>query len=490
MFGVVILVIGAFIVVNRFFWSNTYIRENRKALLQTYEALREMVADPDTTEEDLQEKVKSARLQNITFALEGAREWDFPTFTQRTVAPYEQEFLKERLMADFLIPDANSKGVKVLQKTDNYTLQRVELASGDSYLEMFGYMRDPGNAEKKFILSLPLHNIMLASQFSGRMTVWLSIALLVMLFILVSILSERITEPILKLSDISKSMSRLDFSKRYTGNKHDEIGMLGNNMNEMASQLQGAFLQLQMANEKLQRDIREKEEVDAMRKDFISNVSHELKTPIALIQGYAEGLRDIAGEDPESMAYYCDVICDEADKMNRMVKKLTTLNQLEFGEEVMTMEPFDIMDMVRSLVRNSKKMQEDHRAEVSVEGPESCMVLGDAFRIEEVVNNYYSNAMNHLDGERKISFRLDDLGPNIRISVRNTGENIPEEELPKIWIKFHKVDKARTRAYGGSGIGLAIVKAVMDAHGHEYGVYNVEDGVVFWFELSKAPEEE
>lgn len=485
-FGVVILVIGTFFIMNRFFWSSTYVRENRKALLTTYHELKEMVADPDTTLEMLQDKVKSARLQNITFALEGERDWDFPTFTQRTVAPYEQEFLKERLMADFLAP--NSEGVKVLQQTEDYTLQRVELGSGDSYLEIYGYMRDSSGTEKKFILSLPLHNIMLASRFSNRMTVWLSIVLVVMLFILVSVLSERITEPITQLSDISKSMSRLDFSKRYTGDKHDEIGLLGNNMNEMSSQLERAFLQLSMANEKLQQDIKEKEEVDAMRKDFISNVSHELKTPIALIQGYAEGLKEIAGDDPESTAYYCDVIADEADKMNRMVKKLTTLNQLEFGEDGLMIESFDIMDMIRSLVRGSKKMQEEHHAEVSVEGPESCMVEGDAFKIEEVVNNYYSNAMNHLEDPYRIDIRLDDLGPNVRISVKNTGEHIPEDELSKIWIKFHKVDKARTRAYGGSGIGLAIVKAIMDAHGKEYGVYNVPDGVVFWFELPKAPE--
>ncbi len=486
-FGVVILIIGIFFVANRFFWGNTYIRENRNALLKTYEELAAMVADSGTTEEMLQDKVKSARLQNITFALEGNREWDFPTFTQRTVAPYEQEFLRERLMADFLIP--NSEGVKILQETEDYTLQRVELASGDSYLEIYGYMPDASGNEKKFILSLPLHNIMLASKFSNRTFVWLSLILVIATALIVNFLTERITEPIYQLTEISKSMSHLDFSQRYTGDKHDEIGVLGNNMNEMSSQLERAFLQLQMANEKLQQDIKEKEEVDAMRKDFISNVSHELKTPIALIQGYAEGLKEIASDDPESAAYYCDVISDEADKMNRMVRKLTTLNQLEFGEDGLTIEPFDVMDMIRSLVRGSKKMQEEHHAKVTVDGPESMMVLGDAFKIEEVVNNYYSNAMNHLEDPYEIVFRLDDLGPNIRISVKNTGENIPEEELSKIWIKFHKVDKARTRAYGGSGIGLAIVKAIMDAHGHEFGVYNEPDGVVFWFELQKAPEE-
>ncbi|MBR6406283.1 MAG: HAMP domain-containing protein [Lachnospiraceae bacterium] len=485
--SVVVLIIAAFFVTNRIFWNSIYIRENRKALVETYSELSRMVQSSATTEEELSDAVQKARLRNINFALQGQSEWIF--MMQRTIAPVEQDFLMERLQADFLNHNPDEVTVRILQEAENYTLQRVVLGSGDEYLEIFGYMEDPQGNMKKFILSLPLHNIMLASRFSSRTFIWLSLILLIGAGFMVNILTERITEPVVQLTEISKSMSRLDFSKRYTGDQHDEIGVLGNNMNEMSSQLERAFLQLQMANEKLQKDIREKEEVDEMRKDFISNVSHELKTPIALIQGYAEGLRDIAGDDPESTAYYCDVICDEADKMNRMVKKLTTLNQLEFGGEIMTMEPFDIMDMIRSLVRGSKKMQEDHHAEVSVEGPESCMVLGDAFRIEEVVNNYYSNAMNHLEEPYRIDFRLDDLGPNVRISVKNTGENIPEEELPKIWIKFHKVDKARTRAYGGSGIGLAIVKAIMDSHGHEYGVYNVEDGVVFWFELKKAEEQ-
>ena len=487
-FGVVILIVGIFFLMNRVFWGNIYIRENRNALLSTYAELKTMIADENTTEEDLQNKVKAARQQNISFVLEGSSDWGFRADTQHTVAPYEQDFLLERLQADFL--NHNLDGVRILQETSEYTLQRVMLDSGEEYLEVYGYMRDAKQAEKKFIMSLPLHNIMLASHFSNRMFIWLSLILVVAVGIIVNFLTERITGPIYQLTEISKSMSRLDFSRRYEGDSHDEIGVLGNNMNEMGSQLQRAFLQLQMANKKLRQDIKEKEEVDAMRKDFISNVSHELKTPIALIQGYAEGLKEIVGEDPDAMAYYCDVISDEADKMNRMVRKLTTLNQLEFGEDGLVIEPFDLMDMVRSLVRGSAKMQEEHHAKVSVEGPESCTVLGDAFKIEEVVNNYYSNAMNHLAEPYEIEFRLDDLGPNVRLSVKNTGEQIPEDELSKIWIKFHKVDKARTRAYGGSGIGLAIVKAIMDAHQQEFGVYNVEDGVVFWFELEKAPEEE
>jgi signal transduction histidine kinase len=220
-----------------------------------------------------------------------------------------------------------------------------------------------------------------------------------------------------------------------------------------------------------------------MRKEFLNNVSHELKTPIALISGYAEGLKDNIAEDKESRDFYCDVIIDESSKMNNMVRKLLTLNQLEFGNDQVTMERFDITQLVKGVISGMKLLIEDKGAEVTINTDEPVYVWGDEFKIEEVVTNYMSNALNHLDYDKKIDVRIIRENGLVRVSVFNTGNPIPEGDIDKIWDKFYKVDKARTREYGGSGIGLSIVKAIMESHNQQCGVKNYEDGVQFWFTL-------
>ena len=488
--AVVLLIIGTYYFMNNVFWNKYYMQKNRRLMKEAYTEFSALLSDPEMTEEMLLSAAAERHSsENISFALQGNSDWDFMVVTRQMVSSYEREFLLERLQDDML--SSVSEGVTVLEEGENYTLQYVEVPdTGARFLECYGYMADAEGTEKKFILSMPLEMLYEASGFSNVFFLYLSLLLLVVGGGVVFFAVYRVTRPILQLSELSRRMSRLDFSARYEGNVSDEIGELGNNMNEMASQLERTILQLQMANTELKKDLEEKEHADEMRKDFISNVSHELKTPIALIQGYAEGLKEFGTEDPESMNYYCDVITDEADRMNRLVKKLTTLNQIEFGGDELQMAPFDITEVIRNIVNGSGKLVREHDAKVEIFCPEECMVLGDEFKIEEVINNYYSNAFNHLKAPGNITFTLTDLGLKARISVKNSGDPIPEEELSRIWIKFYKVDKARTRAYGGSGIGLSIVKAIMKAHHEECGVYNEEDGVVFWFELQKILPEE
>ena len=221
-----------------------------------------------------------------------------------------------------------------------------------------------------------------------------------------------------------------------------------------------------------------------MRKEFLSNVSHELKTPLALIQGYAEGLQECINDDEESRDFYCEVIMDEADKMNQMVKKLLTLNQLEFGNDTLTMERFDLTELVKGVVTSSGILLK--QKEITVTYPEeSVYVWADEFKVEEVMTNYLSNAINHADFEKHIEVTYEKKEGSVRVCVFNTGNPIPEEDLPNIWDKFYKVDKARTREYGGSGIGLSIVKAIMESHHRECGAKNRENGVEFWFELDR-----
>ena len=254
-------------------------------------------------------------------------------------------------------------------------------------------------------------------------------------------------------------------------------------MNQMSKTLETVIGELKTANNELQKDIEKKEELDVMRREFLSNVSHELKTPIALIQGYAEGLKECVNDDEESRDFYCDVIMDEANRMNNMVKKLLTLNQLEFGTEAVTLERFNLTALIRGVIQSSDILIKQKGATVIFQDTPEIYVWADELKIEDVVRNYLSNAWNHAAGEKIIEVKVQKVNGKARVSVFNTGIPIPEESLDQIWVKFYKVDKARTREYGGSGIGLSIVKVIMESFNQPYGVKNYDNGVEFWFEL-------
>jgi signal transduction histidine kinase len=264
------------------------------------------------------------------------------------------------------------------------------------------------------------------------------------------------------------------------------VGLFGVLIAFVVSELvAGPIADLEQTNAALQHDLALREQSEKMRKEFLSNVSHELKTPIALIQGYAEGLNEGISDDPESRAYYCEVILDEAHKMNQMVQQLLTLNQLEFGEQEFTMEHIELISMIRSVNAVSKILLENEGITLNYVGPKELYVWADPFWVEQVYSNYLNNAIHHCEGEKRIEVVVIEDETSAKIRVFNTGKPIPEESLGRIWEKFYKVDKARTREYGGSGIGLSVVKAIMDGFGKPYGVKNHENGVSFWFELDK-----
>ncbi len=327
-----------------------------------------------------------------------------------------------------------------------------------------------------------------AAELSSRFLAMVGICVTMVGSILVGFIGGIFTRPIRRMSEIALRMSKLDFDAKYPVRSDDEIGVLGDSLNKMSSKLEETIRELKEANNELQKDIERKTEIDAMRTEFLSNVSHELKTPIALIQGYAEGLLDNINEDSESRKFYCEVIVDEADKMSKMVKKLLTLNQLEFGKDMVELNRFDIVEVLRSVLHATDILREQAGVTLYFREAEPVYVWADEYLVEEVITNYLSNAMNHVAKSKEIAVSLQKKGASVRISVYNTGEPIPEEELEKIWVKFYKVDKARTREYGGSGIGLSIVKAIMEGHHQKYGVMNHPGGVEFWFELEMVGE--
>ncbi len=375
--------------------------------------------------------------------------------------------------------------LKVVDQGEDYVIQRIR-QEGEEYLEMYGRLM----SGISFIMRTPVESIRESANVANRFFAYVGAAGTMAGGIIIWCVSKKITDPIRKLNEISEQMVHLHFEAKYAGKGQNEIDLLGENINKLSASLERSISELKTANNELQKDIEKREQIDEMRKEFLANVSHELKTPIALIQGYAEGLAESVNDDPEGRAFYCEVITDEASKMNAMVQKLLTLNQLEFGNDVVALERFDMTQLVHSYIQSAAILASSSGIEVVLKEPGPVYVWADEYKTEEVFANYFSNAVNHCSGEKKIVVSLEKGQEGlVRVSVFNTGDRIPEESLPHLWEKFYKVDKARTREYGGSGVGLSIVKAIQESMNQKYGVENYSNGVLFWFELESARQE-
>ena len=469
--GLILFMIVVFMIVNGSFLEKYYISNKKSEFIKVYTMVQEGVENgtisSETPEKDLGRLTEK---NNISIAVIDS-EYNVVYTNVR-----EKQMMVVQLFG--YLYDKNHQ--EVLEKTDSYDIcKSVDPQNNTEYLTMWGNF-DNGDI---FIMRSPLESIRSAVTIFNRFIGVVGGCVILVSVLLAWYFSKRITEPIKELATLSQKMADLDFDAKYTSGGSNEIGVLGESFNRMSERLEQTISNLKEANYKLQKDIEQKEKRENMRSEFLGNVSHELKTPIALIQGYAEGLKEGVNDDPESREFYCEVIMDEAGKMNRMVKNLLALNQLEFGEDDVQFERFDITSLISGVLQSLDILIEQKEAQVIFRHKNPIYVWADEFKVEQVVRNYVNNALNHVDGEKVIEIKITQENDMAKITVFNTGTPIPEEDLPHIWEKFYKVDKARTREYGGNGIGLSIVKAIMDSFGKGYGAINHTNGVEFWFEL-------
>lgn len=499
---IMMFIIGAFIFANKFYLPKYYQNSKVNLLSKTYERVNSIIngdkningnsADnesdsfPELTDEsDLKLEILEANNSAAIYVFGLSKFfntiiYDFEygdEMSRSSVEEKTREYVYSLFSKNYR-PSENTH--QLLRSTKKYKVYKVyDERIGSNYLEIFGKLDSGMYVFMRSNYQSMAENVIILNRFLSIIgCIILILALIAMIFV-----SARFTKPIRQLTDIAKKMADLDFEARYEVKSTDEIGMLGTSINTLSETLEKTISELKTANNELRRDVEEKNHIDEMRQEFLSNVSHELKTPIALIQGYAEGLADNINDDEESRKFYCDVIVDEASKMNKMVKKLLTLNQIESGNDQVDINRFDLTQVVNSVVSSQTLMAEKKNAVINVQRTGPLYVWADEYMVEEVITNYISNAINHVEAPGKIDVTYEKKGDILRVNVHNTGKQIPDEDLDRIWDKFFKVDKARTRAYGGSGIGLSIVKAIMDSMNRECGVSNTADGVNFWFEL-------
>ena len=297
------------------------------------------------------------------------------------------------------------------------------------------------------------------------------------------IYASSVINPLLIINDKTKSIINMDFGETCPPFKIKEIHELGSNINSLSASLSSALGELQNENRRLEMDIEMKRRMEKTMRSFMANVSHELKTPISIIQGYAEGMKFGIGCD--STEEFCDIIIEESDKMNNLVCRL--MEYLQYGNENYRVNKitFNIASFIRECVDLRSHRIKEADADITVDIDERLYGYGDTELLSNVFNNYLSNALSHLDYEKKIVITSKDMGSCCRISVFNTGRQIPGSDIENIWQSFYRADKSHSRAEGRFGLGLSIVAKLQDLHGQRYGVMNRENGVEFWFDIEK-----
>lgn len=470
---VILVIILSLVLINSIVLENFYIYSKTATIKQVYQKVNDYY-NTENTNVDLKTELKKIAYKNNFDIL-------IKTDTNLIIFTSDREFLS----STYILKDINEIKSKSIE--ENETKINVKVTTDE--VNNISYMFLTGILDNGYVLyiRMPISPIEESVKISNTVLLMIGGITLVVAGIIVSFISRKFTNPILQLNDIANKMAKLDFSKKYRiTDTEDEINELGRSINTMSDKLEATIKELQKNNIELEKDIEEKSKIDEMRKQFISDVSHELKTPIALIQGYAEGLIENVNSDEESRKFYAEVILDETNKMDKLVKQLLELMKLEYGKGEFDNEKFNINELINEVLRKCSVMINEKNIKVYFENKEPIYVYADEFYMDQIITNYLTNAIKHaeeVEKETKIEIKVEKVSNKIRVSVFNTGENIPEEDLQRIWGRFYKLDSSRNRQDGGSGIGLALVKAIMNNYQNEYGVKNKKNGVEFYFDM-------
>ena len=474
---VILLIIIFLILVNNFVLGRFYLYSKRQTLKSVYRTVNDYYNNDKS--ENFEEKLEQIAIQN---------NFDILIRNNENVNIYtsNKDFYSTFGQMNEMTSRFNIGVGELIEQSDNFVIKKIkDSKNGITYILLSSTL-DNGYL---LYIRIPISSIQESVKISNNFLYLMAGFAILIAAVIVSYVSRKFTDPILELNDIAKKMSNLDFSHKYRiKDVDDEINNLGRSINVMSDKLERTINQLRNSNIELEKDIEEKSKIDEMRKSFISDVSHELKTPIALIQGYSEGLLENVNTDEESRKFYAEVILDETNKMDKLVKQLLELMKLEYGKRQFNDKKFNIVEVEKEVVRKSKVMLEEKKVKIEFNLSEEINVFADDFYIEQVISNYITNAIKHvkeIDGKKVISIvnEVNIEKNKVRVKIFNTGENIAEEHINRIWNRFYKVDESRNRTDGGTGIGLSFVKAIMNNYGNRYGVTNKEDVVEFYFDL-------
>lgn len=476
---IIVVIILFLILINNIVLETFYLYSKTQTVKEIYKEINNHYNNPKS-EVNIEEQLKNIAIKNDVDILIKQND-------DITIITTDKEFLGGIGKINVSNVFNNKESSNILYKKEKIIVKKVEdERTSIQYVVLFATLDN----NYKLYIRIPISAIHESVEISNDLLLLIGGVVILISAVIASFVSRKFTKPILELNNIANKMANLDFSQKYRINDtEDEINELGKSINTMSDKLEKTIKQLRGTNIELEKDIEEKSKIDEMRKQFISDVSHELKTPVALIQGYAEGLLENVNTDDESRKFYAEVILDETNKMDILVKQLLELMKLEYGKREFNNQKFNITELINEVIRRCKVMIEEKNINVEFNDTDEVLVFADDFYIEQIITNYLTNAIKHAEEvngkiEIKISTEILEKEKKARIKVFNTGNNISQEDLERIWGRFYKTDTSRNRNNGGTGIGLALVKAIMNNYKNDYGVVNKPNGVEFYFDMN------
>lgn len=451
MFSVVLMIILGLMVTNTIYLEKFYIKNKKEKLVE----LGQILIDPKYVID----------FQNLEMHSNVA------ILIKRTDELYKLE-------KEVVLPKEEIEEIIVSLKNREYIFKEITLLDyrGKVLILFMPYMKD-----RYIEIITPLSFIQEGLEISTRYHLLIIILALIIGSSMSFIFSKKMTDPILELKEITQRISLLDFNIKFEKERKDEIGELGYAINKMGGTLEKNIDEINKVNRKLMEDIENEKRLDKLRKEFIASVSHELKTPIAIIQGYAQGLMENIAETEEDRNFYCEIIVEESLKMDSLVKELLLITQMESGYFKIEKEEVDLYQMIKDI----RDKYSSKSREIKYIGKKNIFAYCDEKYIDRVLENLVINALKYSTGDREVTISVDEIGNKYKIIISNESENLSEDDLENIWTPFYRVNKARDR--DGHGLGLAIVRGILENHRSDFGVYITEKNTInFWFELEKS----
>lgn len=451
MFSVVLMIILGLMVTNTIYLEKFYIKNKKEKLVE----LGQILIDPKYVID----------FQNLEMHSNVA------ILIKRTDELYKLE-------KEAVLPKEEIEEIIVSLKNREYIFKEITLLDyrGKVLILFMPYMKD-----RYIEIITPLSFIQEGLEISTRYHLLIIILALIIGSSMSFIFSKKMTDPILELKEITQRISLLDFNIKFEKERKDEIGELGYAINKMGGTLEKNIDEINKVNRKLMEDIENEKRLDKLRKEFIASVSHELKTPIAIIQGYAQGLMENIAETEEDRNFYCEIIVEESLKMDSLVKELLLITQMESGYFKIEKEEVDLYQMIKDI----RDKYSSKSKEIKYIGKKNIFAYCDEKYIDRVLENLVINALKYSTGDREVTISVDEIGNKYKIIISNESENLSEDDLENIWTPFYRVNKARDR--DGHGLGLAIVRGILENHRSDFGVYITEKNTInFWFELEKS----
>lgn len=445
-----------------------YYRNDRLKIVETItNTIEESLLKDDVTEKDIDEAAKLVAGNNVCTLI----------YNENGSIIYSSDSLGQLSMLDkpimvddeeIIIENEPLRFIETIKKDNPFTMN---LQSDITGIEMILYAEQFKNnlANYYLIINTTLEPVESYINFIMNQYFYVAVFVICISLVVAFFLAKRISSPIVKMKDEANKLAEGDYDVKFETNSFSEI-------NDLATTLDDATQKLSQVND--------------LRKDLIANVSHDIKTPLTIIKTYAEMIQDISGDDPKKRNEHLNVIISEAEYLNKLVTDMSELAKLQSGNMVISRDNFDLAECTNKVIELLQQLLDERNIKL-VTNLDDCVIYADEIKISQVIYNFLSNAIKHSKDNSEISINIINSEENVRLEVIDKGEGISEDALPYIWDRYYKVDKNFNRSVNSTGLGLAIAKAILEAHGATYGVESkTNEGSKFYFELSRDYEQD